>query len=272
MRLSSFVLAVILLSPTFTLAQHSSSGGGSSTSGSSGFSSFSSNVSTESPRGYSGGLGSASGQSFSSSAAHSSNIGSASRSGAQPARSDVARTIHEPSAGGAPTRENSLSKSTPPGKRNPFSFFRHLLWRPETKRRAEAELVRPPKCKHGPCPVPCPFNKLGACASYGETYQCRPGEYWNGGVCVALVSFHLSDCSAFVLQSSQQSNRMQLAESERQAACSRNPETQECVARMVESQNETERYRALQQQYEECERRILAHDFFGRRLELLSAN
>ncbi len=249
MRLSSFVVAVILLSPTFTLAQHSSSGGGSSTSGASGFSSSSS-----------------------SSGAHSLNIGSASRSGAQPARSDVARTIHEPSDGGAPTRENSLSKSTPPGKRNPFSFFRHLLRRPETKRTAEAELVRPPKCKHGPCPVPCPFNKLGACASYGETYQCRPGEYWNGGVCVALASFRLSDCSAFVLQSSQQSNSMQLAESERQAACSRNPETQECVARMVESQHETERYRALQQQYEECERRILAHDFFGRRLELLSAN
>jgi len=245
MRLSSFVVAVILLSPTFTLAQRSSSGGGSSTSGSSGFSSSSSNGSTESPRGYSGGSSSVSSHSSSSSAAHSSNTGSASRSGAQPARSDVARTIHEPSAGGAPTRENTLSKSTQPGKRNPFSFFGHLLRRRDAKRKAEADLVRPPKCKHGPCPVPCPSNKLGACATYGETYQCRPGEYWNGAVCASLANFRLSDCSAFDLQLSQEAKRMQLAESERQA---------------------------LQQRYEECERRILAHDFFGRRLELLSAN
>jgi hypothetical protein len=271
MRLSSFFVAVILLSPTFTLAQHSSSAGASS-SGSSGFSTSPSNASNASYSSYSGGSSSVSSHSSSSSAAHSSNIGSASRSGDQPARSNVARTIHEPSSGGASTKENTLSKSTQPEKKNPFSFFAHLLRRRDAKPKAEADLVRPPKCKHGPCPVPCPSNKLGACAPYGETYQCRPGEYWNGSVCAALANFRLSDCSTFVLQLSQQAKRMQLAESEGRASCSRSPETQECAAQMIEFQNQTERYRALQQQYEECQRRILAHDVFGRRLELLSAN
>jgi len=272
MRLSSLVVAVILLVPTFILAQHSSGGGVSSASSSSGSSSSFSSASSASHSSYSGASSSsasfASSHGSSSSAAHSSTTGSASRSGGQPTRSDAARTIHNSRASGLPTKENLLSKSAQPEKRNLFTFLRHPFRKVGPKRTPGAKLVRPPKCKHGPCPPSCP---QGICALYSQ-YQCSAGEYWNGGVCNGLQSFRLSDCSALVLQLSQQAQRMQLAEGARQASCSLNPPALECANQIIESQNEADRYRELQQQYQECERRRLAHNLFGGRLDLPRAN
>jgi hypothetical protein len=70
------------------------------------------------------------------------------------------------------------------------------------------------------------------------------------------------DCSRQLQALQQQAVRMREAESASQIACT-NGASQDCTDRTNAAQNEGTRYRALQQQYQMCQRRMVSSNPFG---------
>lgn len=277
MRLSSLVVAVLLLVSPVLFAQHSagggSSSGGSSSGGSSGGSSGSGG-SGGSHSSYSGGASSGSSSSSSrssgssaSSSSHSSG-GSASRgssvaSAATPSRAQSSRfggggAIREPGKIGVQGHKALESGKNPqPEHRGLLAFLRHPFRRHAPKP-AKADLRRP-ICKGKLCPCPSGETsaKNGRCIASVATSDhnlCRRGEFWNGEGCLSSSLFGSDDCSNLALALNRQSRQSQLTESSRQTSCSRDAAAQECSELTAKSQVETTRYRLLQQQYQRCRR------------------
>ena len=238
MRHFGLVVAVILLSFSTVFAQHSSSSSGSSSfSGSSG-SSYSSSSSSGSSGSHSGG--------------HSSGSSSSHSSTAESSHSNRGSTLH----GSISDKISGSSKTEmQPEKRSFFSHLFHPFRKTEPKF-AHADLRRPVCIKgHCVCPGGQAASKNGACGGPSTTNrQCESGAYWNGGVCAGFAEFRVNNCTALAHLMQQQAQRMGMAESSRQSSCSRDPSAQECSDLATHSAYENERYRSLQQQYEQCQR------------------
>jgi len=248
MRLSSLAVAVLLVSPVL-FAQHSSgggsSGGGSSGGGSrSGGSSAGASSSSGSHGSYSG--GSSAGSSLSSNHNYE---GSASRSsGAGPA---VQRQNEKDALQG----HNGVERIHPqPEHRGFFAALRHPF-RKRVPKPSEADRLRP-VCKGNRCP--CPPGEIngknGRCVvvAANQFSGCPPGEYSDGGRCNPSSLFGQGDCSNLALALDRQARQSKLAESSRQASCSRDAAARECSELTAKAQATLDRYKSLQQQYEQC--------------------
>jgi hypothetical protein len=213
MRLSSLVVAVLLLFSPFLFAQHSS-GGGSSSGGSSGHSGGSPGGSSHSSSGASASHGSSGSGGYSPSShasagggsahshnpissSHNSTAGTAEarastsplRFGTEPSRSDAARTIRAPVAKGEHGEEKELSaaKTTQPEKRGFFSFLRHPFRKPEPKPK--------PKPKPEPHPEPRPAEPdLRVICKREPCVVCPPGRSAgrNGGCPTSTVQPYIA--------------------------------------------------------------------------------
>ena len=246
MRLSGLAVAVVLLFSSAVLAQHSSAGG-SSSGGSSGSSGSSHSSSFSSSSGSSGGH-SAGG---SSSSSHGTGSGSSRSS------SSVGR-------GGNLSSSPSARASAQPEKRTFVSHIFHPF------RKTQAQLVqadfRRPICTKGHCVCPGggTTGKNGACSTAPlRTERCNAGAFWNGGACVGLTDYRVNDCAALQRLMEQQAGRMRMAENSRLDTCSGGPGAQECGELTTRSADESARYRALQQQYEQCRRRQFTSNRYG---------
>jgi hypothetical protein len=280
MRLSSLVVVSILLVPPALLAQHSSASSSSSGSSAS-HSSSSSGGASHSSSGASASHGSSSAGSHSASShASTGSSGSATghnstshkspagtvearssatplRSGTEPSRSDV-RTIREPVTDGLQTKEKELSttKTPPPEKRSFFSFLRHPFRKPEPKPKPKPEPTPGPKpaepelrviCKREPCAV-CPPGqpgKNGACATNAmqpniASTRCLPNESWNGAGCVNTAQCATFRSRADLLTAEARGNQADMA-----AACSTDPNGQECSRLSQSHDGAVQRYRML---------------------------
>ncbi len=208
MRLSSLVVAVVLLVSPAVFAQHSSAGGSSSAGSSGGSSGAASHAgssggsSAGSSSHSSGGSASSSSHSSGGSASHSSSArssstgSSASHSSAQPSRANNAGAIREPNNArvqGSKTTE--LGKNPQPEHKGFIAFLRHPFWKHEPKA-AEADLRRP-ICKKEPCREPEPKppapveSNLRQPVCKDKSCVCPPGQvHGNNGACLASVAMN----------------------------------------------------------------------------------
>jgi len=185
MRLSALVSLAILFLSAALVAQHSTSGGGSSSSGgySGGYSGGSSSGSFHSGGSSSSGSYSGTSSSHASSTGNSGsshNSGSVSSSGG---RTDRGKT--GPSALRS-SNERARFSNEKPEKKGFFSFFRHR--KPATK---SAAFVPPIRCRRGENCRICTGTRTGACIV--ET-SCAAGSVWNGISCGPQYAWW-SDCS-----------------------------------------------------------------------------
>lgn len=252
MRLSGLAVAVVFLLSSVVFAQHSSSGG-SSSGGSSG-------GSASSGSSHGGSSGSSGGSSYSS-GGHSSSASSSRGSSSGVSRTNGGsgsygtRGVATPTPGGirasaASSAKNNASQE----KRSIASRFFHPF-RKGDRKIAQADRRRP-VCKKGTCVCPggMAAGKNGACAAPPvNVSRCESGRYWNGGGCVAFSQYRVNDCAALEMMMREQATRMSAAEDSRLSICSRSDPA--CGEMTTKSADEAERYKALQQRYEQCRRR-----------------
>lgn len=135
-------------------------------------------------------------------------------------------------------------------------------------RKAEAKELRHRICLSGPCVV-CPVGQAhrigGGCGGASEIAQTRQlcSPFARGGTCSPLTSFP-DDCSALRQTLQQQAQRLHDAESAQQSACATGT-SQACSDSATASQNEGDRYRALQEQYRMCRQRAVSTSPFSGR-------
>lgn len=249
MRLSGLAVAAVFLMSPVVFAQHSFAGGSSSSSSSSSGSS------------HSGSSGSSGGSSYSS-AGHGSSASSTRGSSSGASRSNYNSSSHgatgsiaAPAAKGEKTSPSPSAKTnTSQEKRSFASRFFHPFRKGDHKV-AQADRRRP-VCKKGTCVCPggTVAGKNGACAAPAlNASRCESGRYWNGGGCVAFSQYRMNDCAALEMMMWEQARRMGAAEDSRQAICSRSDPA--CGEMTTKFADEAGRYKALQQQYEQCRRR-----------------
>jgi hypothetical protein len=258
MRLSGLSLAAVLLFSSAVLAQHSSGGGGGGGGGGHGGSSGGGGSSASSGGHSSGGSASHGSVSHGSSTHGSSAAGSASRSNSQ-AHSNTARAIRAPRS--SPTRGRESFTKTQPEKRSFFSLLRHHFRRSHRP----ATEVRRSICLTGPCQT-CPVGQArfgGACTTpriVNNTGFCSHRDLWIGSSCLQQTRF-LDDCSGLRMALERQAQRMQVAEQDRQSACTAG--AQECADLTGKAQSETSFYRELQAKYAQCRQRSPSGDPSG---------
>jgi hypothetical protein len=195
MRLSALVTLAILFLSAALVAQHSTAGGGSTSSGgySGGYSGGASSGSSHSGGSSSSGSYSGTSSSHASSAGSSGgthNSGSVSSSGGRADRGKTGSNAVRSSDknGGKETARLSTAK---PEKKGVFSFLRHR--KPEPKL---AAFVPPIRCRRGENCRICRGARSGACIV--ET-SCAGGLVWNGISCGPQYAWW-SDCSAIASQ------------------------------------------------------------------------
>lgn len=228
MRLSSLVVAAILLVSATLFAQHTSGASGSSSASSSSSSpsssssssassshesSSSSSVSSSSSSSgashssYSGGSSSSSSASSASShssggsASHVANVDAgASHANVQSPRSNSERAIREPNP--EPNRKipgetgklspSPTSKLPPTHANAPLekkSFFSRLRHPFKPKPVRTADFKRPPPCRKEPCACPPGESRNGkGMCAVVASDLCGPGQYWNGGACAGTLA------------------------------------------------------------------------------------
>jgi len=252
MRLSSLVVAVLLLVSPLMFAQHSSAGGsssgGSSSGGSSGGSSSSGGSHSGSAGGSSSGSYSSGGRSAGSStssishssggaAPRSSSTGSAAaRSNVQPSRSGGGNAIREPKNMHAQAHNPAeASKNAPPEHRKLFAFLRHPFRRHAPKT-AEADLRRP--CPPGQSP-----SKNRGCVVNGTTNTSNlcAGALANGVSCFGNTDM----CASIRGQAAMAAAELRSINAEVQTACSGDPSGEECGSVKRRHEAAIARYRML---------------------------
>jgi len=237
MRLSVLAVSVILFFSQTLLAQHNSGGGG-----------FSAGSSVGSSGGSFGGGSHSGGSSRTSSSGHSSggSVGHSSVSHGSVAGGSHSGVSSRLGRGRQPVNETHAEK------KGFFSSLLHVFHKPRPEPVSDLRITR---CHHLPCTV-CPAGEAaskGGCVPVSFTPQlnsCPIGEVWQGGACLARTSF-LDTCSAERLQALREADRLQAAESARQAACSAGV-TQECQEMTSRVQSEASLNRALQEQLRQC--------------------
>jgi len=285
MRLSSLVVATILLSPPALLAQHSSAGSSSASSsshssGSSGGSSHASSGASASHSSSGAGGHSASGHASAGSgnsagshnpSSHSLKAGTVEarastpplRSGTEPSRTDAARTSHEPVTNEAQTKDKGLSttKTAQPEKRGFFSFLRNPFRKPEPKPKPKPkpkpEPTPEPKpaepdlhvvCKRGPCPV-CPpgqsAGKNGRCATNTVQPIIASTQCQPGETWNGGGCVRTEQCAIFRSRADLLTAEARGINADMQAACSQNPFGQECMRLTQSHDGAVQRYRML---------------------------
>lgn len=246
MRLSSLVVAAVLLVPAVAFAQHSSaavSSSGSSSGGSHSSYSGGASAGSSSSNAHSSGGTSPSGHSSGGSSSGSSNKGSAAH-----------RQIENIAPAGSRNPVES-ARNSQPERKGFIGFLRHPFAKANPKL-IEAER-RQPVCKNKSCACPPGeiHGKSGGCVAsvtLNDFARCQAGEYWYGGGCAALSLFRSNDCSNLAFAVKEQARKVEDSDSSRQSSCSGNATTQECSDRTTVSQNEAAHYKSLQQEYEQC--------------------
>jgi len=199
MRLSALVTVAILFLSLALVSQHSTAGGGSSSSGgySGGYSGGASSGSSHSGGSSSSGSYSGASSSHASSGGNSGGTrdsGSVSSSGG---RTDRGRT--GPSAVRS-SNEHARFSNDRPEKKGFFSFFRHK--KPEPK---SVAFIPPIRCRRGQNCRICGGTRSGACIV--ET-SCAAGSVWNGISCGPQYAWW-SDCSDLANQLAGMRRQMQ---------------------------------------------------------------
>jgi hypothetical protein len=245
MRLSSLVVAVLLLVSPVLFAQHSSGGsssGGSSSSSSSSSHSSSSSGSSPSSAHSSGGSTSSSSHSSGGSASRSSSTASAaSRSNAHPSRSGGADAIREPNKTNKETRDTAEHGKKPqPERKGIYAFLHHRHRKPTPK-----EVTQPVEAKrrHRVCPPGQSAGKNGVCVANptNASTQCAPNSY--DGSCPNNVD----QCGSFRGQLDAAAAELRSINAEMQTSgCSGASPGQACGFLSQRREAAVTRYRAIQ--------------------------
>ena len=251
MRLSGLAVAAVFLMSPVVFAQHSFAGGSSSSSSSSSGSS------------HSGSSGSSGGSSYSS-AGHGSSASSTRGSSSGASRSNHNSSSHGPSGSViAPATKGEKISPSPSAKNNTSqekrSFASRVFhhFRKSDRKIAQADRRRP-VCKRERVSVPAEWQPEKP--SLAQTSLQTPLVVNQAGTGTAADAspsrkYRVNDCAALemIMMMWEQARRMGAAEDSRQAICSRSDPA--CGEMTTKFADEAGRYKALQQQYEQCRRR-----------------
>lgn len=261
MRHSSLVLAAFLSVSLGVLAQHSSSGG-SSSGGSSGGPSHGGSSDSGSSGGSSSGISSSGSHSSSGSGVSHSSASSFARAGSgEPTRSASEARSARAGMSAIRSTDNVRMSPTPSEKTSAMpeksSFVSHLVhpFRKKEVKLAQSDIRRRrPVCTKGHCECPGGgvVGKPGICSIPQTDFQCGVNAYWNGGGCIDYSRFRVGSCASLELMLRQQAQRAEVAEDARQASCSSG--AADCGEVLTRATDEAARYRALQQQLDQCRR------------------
>jgi hypothetical protein len=266
MKLSSLLVAVLLILSQVVFAQHSSGGGSSS-----GGSSSSSSSSGASHSSYSGGSSSSS---YSSSSHSSSSASATSHSSGSAFRGSTAGSAARPqSEKNARVEDHNAavsSKNPQPAHRGLIVFLRHPFRKPAPQP-AEADRRRPVckgktcRCppgetagKNGECVVSVATNNLCRRGRYWDTaacspaYRCLPNQYWDGAFCIAAGD----DCAT--IEARALANELRAIDGQIQTACSNNRSAPDCSELTQSHEGARQRYQMLWNQAASgCRTRLL---------------